>query len=299
MARLGLVLGVAPGIPPVDAETPPTDPLAEVNREAITAKDLEQALGARLAALEEEINSLKGQGVEALIAERLLAQEAARRGVSVASLLDAEVTRKAEPVPQDEVEVVYQANKTRWAGDEATIRQNIQALPQRQKATAWRALFVELLRMQATVRVRLQPPPIFRAAVSIDGAPVRGAAEAPVTVVEFSDFHYPFCKRAQTTLTQILERYPGKVRHAYRDSPVDGLHPQARQAAEAARCAHDQGKFWDYHDTLFANTPRAAPADQRQYARSKSGSMCRRSSAASQRAPTRPRCNAISRRAPG
>src|SRR2546427_1634371 len=120
MARLGLVLGVAPGIPPVDAETPPTDPLAEVNREAITAKDLEQALGARLAALEEEIYSLKRQGVEALIAERLLAQEAARRGVSVASLLDAEVTRKVEPVTQDEVEVVYQA-PTRPAGPETRL----------------------------------------------------------------------------------------------------------------------------------------------------------------------------------
>lgn len=119
IARLGLVLGVAPGIPPVDAETPPTDPLAEVNREAITAKDLEQALGAKLAALEEEIYSLKRQGVEALIAERLLAQEAARRGVSVASLLDAEVTRKVEPVTQDEVEVVYQANKT--AGPETRL----------------------------------------------------------------------------------------------------------------------------------------------------------------------------------
>src|SRR2546426_11597425 len=104
MACLGLVLGAAPGIPPVDAETPPTVPLVEVNREAITAMDLDQALGARLAALEEEIYSLKRQGVEALIAGRLLAQEAARRGVSVASLLDAEVTRKVEPVTQDEVE---------------------------------------------------------------------------------------------------------------------------------------------------------------------------------------------------
>jgi protein-disulfide isomerase len=87
-----------------------------------------------------------------------------------------------------------------------------------------------------------------------------------VTLVEFSDFHCPFCKRARATLKQILKQYPGKVRHVFRDFPVDGLHPQARRAAEAARCARDQGKFWEYHDALFAGPPRATPDDLRRYA---------------------------------
>jgi protein-disulfide isomerase len=261
-----LILAVTLGIPPVGAEPPATDPLAEVNGEAITAKDLEQALGARLSTLEEQIYTLKREGVEALIAERLLAQEAVRQGISVTALLDAEVTSKVEPVTPGEVEVVYQANKTRWAGDEAAIRQNVQALLQRQRVAARRALFVEVLRSQGKVLVRLQRPPVVRVAVSIEGAPVRGAAGAPVTLVEFSDFHCPFCKRAQATLKQILERYPGKVRHVYRDFPIDSLHPQARRAAEAARCAQDQGKFWDYHDVLFASPPQAAADDLRRYA---------------------------------
>jgi protein-disulfide isomerase len=64
----------------------------------------------------------------------------------------------------------------------------------------------------------------------------------------------------------VLERYPDKVKLVYRDFPLDRLHPQARPAAEAARCADDQGKFWDYHDVLYANTPRAAPDDLRRYA---------------------------------
>jgi len=64
--------------------------------------------------------------------------------------------------------------------------------------------------------------------VPVDGAPVRGAADAPVTLVEFSDFHCPFCKRVQPTLAQLLERYPGKVKIVYRDFPIDSLHPQAR-----------------------------------------------------------------------
>src|SRR5262249_40939097 len=105
-----------------------------------------------------------------------------------------------------------------------------------------------------------------RVTVPVAGAPARGATEAPVTLVEFSDFHCPFCKRAQATLTQIMERYPGKVRHVFRDFPVDGLHPQARAAAEAARCAQDQGKFWEYHDVLFNNPPRATPDGLKRFA---------------------------------
>jgi protein-disulfide isomerase len=56
------------------------------------------------------------------------------------------------------------------------------------------------------------------------------------------------------------------VRLVYRDFPIDGLHPQARRAAEAARCAHDQGKFWEYHDVLFTQAPKATPDDLGRYA---------------------------------
>jgi protein-disulfide isomerase len=237
-----------------------------VNGDPITANDLERALGAKLSALEEQIHDLKRQELESLIADRLLAQEASRRGISVPALVDAEVTAKVGLVTEQEVETFYQANKARLRGDEASIRNNIRAHLQQQKLLMRRLRFVDSLRSQSKVLVHLQPPPVVRVAVSIDGTPVRGAADAPVTIVEFSDFHCPFCKRAQATLKEILDRYPGKVRHAFRDFPVDSLHPQARQAAEAARCADDQGKFWSYHDTLFANAPNGAPADLRRYA---------------------------------
>jgi len=102
--------------------------------------------------------------------------------------------------------------------------------------------------------------------VPVDGAPVRGAADAPVTLVEFSDFHCPFCKRVQPTLAQLLERYPGKVKMVYRDFPIDSLHPQARRAAEAARCAQDQGKFWEYHDLSYAGPASATPKELERYA---------------------------------
>lgn len=255
------------GGPAVYAQVPAaTDPLAEVNGEVITAGDLDQALGARLRQLEEQMYDLKRRELDTLIAERLLAQEAARRGTSVGTMLDAEVTSKVGLVTEQEIEAFYQTNKARLRGEETALRPQIRAYLQQQKLAAQRERFVESLRSQAKVLVRLQPPPVVRLDVPISGAPIRGAANAPVTLVEFSDFHCPFCKQVLPTLAQLLARYPGKVRLVFRDFPIDSLHPQARRAAEAARCAQDQGKFWEYHDLLFANAPQASPEELGRFA---------------------------------
>ena len=259
-----LVLMLAPA---AHAQTTATEPLAEVNGEAITGEELEQALGARLAKLEEQIYDLKRRELDNLIAQKLFSQEAAKRGMSVPALLDAEVTSKVGLVTEKEISDFYEQNKGRLrGGSDAELRPRIRAFLQQQKLTAQRQHFLESLRSQAKILVRLQPPPVVRVDVSTEGAPFRGAAEAPVVLVEFSDFHCPFCKRAQETLKEVLERYSGKVKLVYRDFPLDSLHPQARQAAEAARCAHDQGKFWEYHDELFAHAPKAGPDDLRRYA---------------------------------
>lgn len=90
--------------------------------------------------------------------------------------------------------------------------------------------------------------------VSEDDDPVKGSEDAPVVIIEFSDFQCPFCKRFYSqTLSQIEEEYvqTGKARLVYRDFPLSQIHPNAQKAAEAAECADDQGKFWEYHDTLF------------------------------------------------
>jgi protein-disulfide isomerase len=261
-----LMLTLTIAVSSARAETAAAEPLAEVNGEVITTGDLERALGARLRKLEEQMYELKRRELDALIAERLLAQEAVRRGTSVGAMLDAEVTAKVGLVTEQEIEAFYQANKTRLRGEETTLRPQIRAYLQQQKLAAQRERFVESLRSQAKVLVRLQPPPLVRLDVPIDGAPIRGAVNAPVTLVEFSDFHCPFCKQVLPTLAQLLARYPGKVRLAYRDFPIDSLHPQARRAAEAARCAQDQGKFWEYHDLLFAEVPKATPADLSRFA---------------------------------
>jgi protein-disulfide isomerase len=255
------------GMPSVaSGQTTTAKPLAEVNGELITSKELESSLGARLSKLEEQIYSLKRDELENLIAQRLLAQEATKRGMSVPALLDAEVASKVGLITEQEIDEFYNENKARLRGDEASLRERIRSHLQQQKLSARRQQLVDSLRSKSKVVVNLPPPLVTRVSVSIDGAPVRGPKEAPVTLVEFSDFHCPFCSRAQGTLKQVLERYPGKVKLVYRDFPLEALHPQARSAAEAARCANDQGKFWEYHDVLYTNAPRGGPEDLRRYA---------------------------------
>lgn len=88
-----------------------------------------------------------------------------------------------------------------------------------------------------------------------------------MAIVEFTDFHCPFCKKVQSTLARVRSRYGEKVKFVHRDPPIDQLHPNARKAHEAARCANEQGKFWTYHAALYANAPKAGPADLQAYAR--------------------------------
>jgi protein-disulfide isomerase len=242
-------------------------PLAEVNGEAIEPEELERAVAGKLAHLEEQIYQLKRYELDALVAQRLLAIEAKKRGVSVLDLENQEITLKAGRVTEPEIEAFYNENKASLQGAGAELRQKIRVYLQAQKVAARRDLYLELLRSQAKILIRLQPPAAARLDVKIAGAPSRGMANAAVTIVEFSDFECPFCKQAHPILIQVLEKYRGKVNLVYRDFPLDMIHPQARRAAEAARCAHEQRKFWDYHDVLFTQAPRLAPDDLKRYAR--------------------------------
>jgi protein-disulfide isomerase len=233
--------------------------LAEVDGVPITKEEIDKALAVQLSKLEEQIYTLKQRRLDAMIVERLIAKEAAKRGVSETALLDTEVTSKVGLVTEQEIDAFYQANNL-VKDDDATRREQVRSRLQSQKIAAQREAFVKTLRSQAKVAVYLTPPPVHRIKVNVDAAPFVGATDAPVTIVEFSDFHCPFCQRAEDTIGQILSRYGDRVRLIWRDYPIDNLHPQSRQAHEAARCASDQGKFWPYHKALFAGPPK--PPDQ-------------------------------------
>jgi protein-disulfide isomerase len=115
--------------------------------------------------------------------------------------------------------------------------------------------------------VELEPPPTPEQAVepqlpqvperqeiSVDDDPYLGPEDAPVTIVEFSDYQCSYCARFHIeTMDALLEAYPDEVRFVYRDYPLLGSHPEAQKASEAAQCANDQGNFWEMHDLLFSN----------------------------------------------
>lgn len=89
-----------------------------------------------------------------------------------------------------------------------------------------------------------------RVSLRTEGAPMRGAASAPVTIVEFGDFHCTYCERARETLARVRERYGDEVALVFKHLPLR-QHPQALEAHAAAEAAHRQGRFWDMHDLLF------------------------------------------------
>jgi protein-disulfide isomerase len=240
--------------------------LASVNGKSITSAQVEKSIAADLAKLEQQIYDLKKAKLDGLIEEQLIASEAARRGVSVDALLEAEVNSKQSKVTDEEVAVFYGANQAKLQKDLNAWRDQIRTFLNLQKATERRQVFVDQLRQQGKVEVLLKGPPIFRAEIPVGTAFTRGPAGAPVTLVEYGDFHCPFCKRVQPTITAVLAKYGTKIRMVYKDFPLDNLHPQARAAAEAARCAGEQGKFWEFHDKIYAGDADATAPTMQSYA---------------------------------
>jgi hypothetical protein len=149
------------------------EPLAEVDGVAITSEEVEKALAAQLSKLEEQIYNLKRQRVEALINEKLLAKAAAKRGISVPALLDAEVTSKVGLVTEQEIEKFYQDNKAQLKGEESGVREQIRAHLQNQKLAAKREQFLKSLRSQAKIVVNLKPPPVLAVELLVDEAPFK------------------------------------------------------------------------------------------------------------------------------
>ncbi|MBL8188557.1 MAG: thioredoxin domain-containing protein [Acidobacteria bacterium] len=232
--------------------------LAEVNGTEISADEMERTLEVQLAQLEEQMYQLKRNRLEALIAEKLLSQEAERRAIPLQALLDLEINAKAGTVSEKDIEAFYQANQSQIGGQlDTNLKERIRSYLQTQRVNVRRDEFIQSLRATAKIAINL-PLPNVRIKTGIEGAPFKGATNAPVTIIEFSDFHCPFCSKVQSTLTQVMARYGEKVKLVYRNFPIDQLHPQARRAAEAAKCAQEQGKFWEYHDRLYSGSADAS-----------------------------------------
>ncbi len=240
--------------------------VAKVGDQVVTMEELEQSLAAQLAKLQEQKQQLMLSKLDELIVQRLLEQEAKRRGITVEALVKADILSKVPGVTDAEVARFMSENKARLRGEAAELRPKVREYLTNERVTSQRRTYVAGLRQKTPVEVLLKEPEPIRMVVKVDGAFAKGPKDAPVTIVEFSDFHCPFCRGAVATLQDVMRQYPGKVKWVYRDFPIPSLHPQAAKAAEAARCAGEQGKFWEYHDVLFESQNQATLADFKRFA---------------------------------
>ena len=241
--------------------------LAEVDGTIITLIDVDKSGGKQLQALRQQLYRLERQKLDEHIGAMLVTREAKKRGVAVATLLEQEVNSTVNPPSDEEIRSLYEKNKERIPVEFEKVRDQMRNYLHEQKITERKIEYFKTLRINGKVTTYLKPPELVRVDLSVKGAPSKGSEKAEVTIVKFEDFQCPYCKAVQPNFQEVLKRYDGKVRLVHKDLPLDQIHPQARQAAEAARCADDEGKFWEYHDRLYASSPNAAPEDLRLYAK--------------------------------
>ena len=248
MRRLLLAFAILPLCGTAWAEEPP---VATIGTRTITRTQLEEHVRSELIELDTQRYDVLREGLDEMIAEELIEHEAKALGITPDALVQKEITSKAGKPTDDEIKQVYEANKDKLGSaplDE--VRPRIETYLQQSKVQARRQAYVTELRAKYKTVVTLRPPIVQ---VGLGTLPPRGDAKAPVTIVIFSDYECPFCKRAEVTVDEVRKTYGNKVRVAHRDFPLS-FHQHAQPAAEAARCANAQGKFWEYHDKVFPST---------------------------------------------
>ena len=227
-----------------------SDPVAIVGGQPVTEQEVLDAIGQQqLMQLRNQQYDVESKALEGLIKLKVVQSEAKKRGMTPEALVALEVDSKVADPPDSEVEAFFWGQNrvgVRFEDVKDQFRSALKTL----KIQKARSIYAESLRKTIDVRVMLRPPAVD---VAYDPARVKGDANAPVTIVEFSDFQCPFCKQAEGTLQAILAKYGSRVRLAFMDFPLREIHPRAQSAAEAARCAGEQGKFWEYHDVLYAD----------------------------------------------
>ena len=228
----------------------PSQPVAKYNETTITLKEVDAKIAPQLKQFEKQKLELRQQAAEQMALEALAKAEAAKVGKTdeqwVKEQLDAQMPAPAEA----DILKVFEETKARMPPGSTveSMREQIIGFLNKDKNREVLSKMFDGLKEKAHYQLILEEP---RVVVEAKG-PARGPEGAKITIVEFSDFECPFCSKAEESVSQVMEKYAGKVRLVFRHYPLT-FHPHAPKAAEAAACANDQGKFWEMHKQLFAN----------------------------------------------
>ncbi|MCP4447615.1 MAG: DsbA family protein [Myxococcales bacterium] len=253
----GVGLDIAPSaaVATIDGVAVPCSELFErTSKLAITSQ----------AEFREQLRGLHQQGLSELIDEKLLNAAADEKKQSVEEFVSG--TLSIQPTTPEEAKAFYE--KALAQGEQLPpydeIQEELVAFINENKQKTELSKFRAELRAKASVELSL--PTVLPPKVLVDGTgPAQGAESAKVTIVEFSDYQCHFCGKSEPTVHKLLEEYGDKIRLVYRDYPLPN-HTDAPKAAEAAHCAGKEGKFWEMHDALFANSGALGVADIKRYA---------------------------------
>jgi protein-disulfide isomerase len=249
----------------------PSAPVAKIGDKTITAGELDELVKKDLAQLEQQYHEqryqLRRNALENTLRQRAFDEKAKQAGVTREELVEKEIIAKIPEPSDDEIRALYERAK---AGGQQLppldqVKPDIARFIKNQKGQGALVEYYEQLKKDMAIEMLLPPYEPPKVAVEATG-PAKGPANAPITIVEFSDFECPYCVRAEETVKEVLAAYPGKIRLVYRDYPLP-MHQKAPKAAEAAHCAGDQGKYWEMHGKLFANPQKLDVADLKAHAR--------------------------------
>ena len=243
--------------------------LARVNGVAVTEDEVRQAAASDLKKLrltrlqyeakhKQKVHDAVESNLDRLVGLKLVEQEAERRSLPVQELLRLEVSAGLKKPTDQEVAGFYQSNRKKLKKSLEEMSGEIRRYLSRQRYQKRYQAFVDRLRAASRVESLLEPN---RVEIRTLSSPSLGPVDAPVTLVEFSDFQCPYCARLAPVVKRIAGEYPGQVRVVFRQFPLRSIHAHAQKAAEASLCAFDQGRFWEMHDSLFGDIKKLGPED--------------------------------------
>lgn len=252
----------------VKSDSTPTV-LATVGDEKITFADVRARSGEQLDQLETQYqlakNKIVRSALDSILREKTVGAEAKKLGKSVDELIAAEAGASGFNPSELEIAAWYKENPSRVGTRPLEqVRAQIAEVLRAEKRKAAERKLDERTRAEHKVTVAYDP---FRLEFNNDKAPTLGSKDAPVTLVEFSDFQCPYCKGMAPTLKEVAKKLGNQVQIVYRQYPIPSLHPFATKAAEASLCANEQGKFWELHDAMFEDQNKLAVSDLKATAR--------------------------------
>lgn len=220
--------------------------VANVGGAKITMSDLEQEESGKLLAARYEYYQVETKALNDLIDKKLLEQKAASEQITVAQLLDREINSKVKDPTEDQMRVYYEGVETDQPYE--AVREKILEKIRQLRTEKAKSAYLQTLRTESTVYIVLAPPSVTLEAMNPQMT--QGPKDAQVTLVEFADYECPYCQRVAPDVKRLAAEFGGKISFAFKDFPLP-MHARAEKAAEAARCASRQNKFWEFHDELF------------------------------------------------